>query len=163
MIRRREFITLLGGATAAWPLAARAQQPDRTIRQIGVLMGTAESDPNQKALVSVFTQALADTGWKEGTNIRIEQRWGEGDVALLRTKAAELARFKPDAASSADNLDSVRECHRPSRHWSGLKSRVSRRQYHRLHQLRIVDGRKMAGISERDCAEHKSRRGHSQS
>src|SRR5262249_14196628 len=97
MNNRRDFITLLGGAAVAWPLTARAQQPDRTIRQLGVLMGTAESDPNQKALVSVFTQALADTGWKEGTNIRIEQRWGEGDVALLRTKAAELARFKPDA------------------------------------------------------------------
>ena len=96
-MNRREVITLLGGTAVAWPLAARAQQPDRTIRRIGVLMGTAESDPNQKALVSVFTQALADTGWKEGTNIRIEQRWGEGDVALLRTKAAELARFKPDA------------------------------------------------------------------
>jgi putative ABC transport system substrate-binding protein len=60
-------------------------------------MGTSERDPNQKALVLVFTRALADTGWKEGINIRIERRWGEGNAALLRTKAAELARLKPDA------------------------------------------------------------------
>ena len=59
-------------------------------------MGTSERDPNQKALVLVFTRALADTGWKEGINIRIERRWGEGNAALLRTKAAELARFRPD-------------------------------------------------------------------
>src|SRR5262245_4674870 len=95
MIRRREFIGLLGGAAAAWPLAAHAQQPDR-VRQIGVLMGTSESDPNQKALVSAFTQALAELGWKEGTNIRIERRWADGDIARLQTQAAELARLTRD-------------------------------------------------------------------
>ena len=70
-MRRREFITLLGGAAAGLPLAAHAQQPDR-LRRIGVLMGTAESDPDQKAMVSVFTRALEDLGWKEGANIRID-------------------------------------------------------------------------------------------
>src|SRR5438067_543945 len=77
MMKRREFITLLGGAVVC-PLAARAQQPDR-LRRIGVLMGTAESDPDQKAMVSVFTRALEDLGWKEGANIRIDRRWA-GDA-----------------------------------------------------------------------------------
>jgi putative ABC transport system substrate-binding protein len=92
---RRGFTTLLGGAAVAWPLVARAQQPAR-LRQIGVLMGTAESDPDQKDLVSVFTRSLADLGWKEGTNIRIDRRWAEGDIARLRTHALELARLTPD-------------------------------------------------------------------
>jgi putative ABC transport system substrate-binding protein len=90
-VRRREFITLFGGAVV-WPLAARAQQPDR-LRRIGVLMGTAESDPDQKAMVSVFTRALEDLGWKEGANIRIDRRWAASDVAGLRTQASELARL----------------------------------------------------------------------
>jgi hypothetical protein len=63
-MRRREFITLLGGATAAWPLAARAQQPDR-LRRIGVLMGIAESDPARPAFLSAFTRALQDLGWRD--------------------------------------------------------------------------------------------------
>jgi ABC-type uncharacterized transport system substrate-binding protein len=95
-MRRREFITLIGGAAASWPLAARAQQAER-MRRIGVLMGTSESDPNQKAMVSAFTGSLADLSWKEGTNIRIETRWAEGDLARLRVQAAELARLAPDA------------------------------------------------------------------
>jgi putative ABC transport system substrate-binding protein len=79
-----------------WPLAARAQPPNR-VRQIGVLMGTSEGDPNQKAMVSAFTQALEELGWIEGTNIRIERRWADGDIARLRTQAAELARLARDA------------------------------------------------------------------
>jgi putative tryptophan/tyrosine transport system substrate-binding protein len=94
-MRRREFIALIGGA-AACSFAARAEQPDR-VRQIGVLMGTSESDPNQKALVSAFTQALAELGWKEGTNTRIERRWADGDIARLQTQAAELASLTRDA------------------------------------------------------------------
>jgi len=94
-LKRREFITLLGAA-AAWPLAARAQQTEQA-RRIGVLMGTADSDPDQKALVSVFTQALAELGWKEGTKIHIEYRWAAGDIARLRASAAELARLALDA------------------------------------------------------------------
>jgi putative tryptophan/tyrosine transport system substrate-binding protein len=94
-MRRRAFITLLGGA-AAWPLATRAQQSER-VRQIGVLMGTSESDPDQKSMISTFTRALADLGWTEGTNVRIERRWAEGDFALLRTYALDLARLAPDA------------------------------------------------------------------
>src|SRR5262249_2532522 len=94
--KRREVLTLISGAAAAWPLAAGAQQADR-MRQIGVLMGTSESDPNQKALVEAFTRSLANLGWKEGENIRIERRWAEGEIARLRAQAAELARIAPDA------------------------------------------------------------------
>jgi putative ABC transport system substrate-binding protein len=74
MIRRREFITLLGGA-AALPLAARAQQGDR-MRRIGVLMGADENDPLAKTDVSVFTQALAGLGWADTRNMRMDLRWG---------------------------------------------------------------------------------------
>jgi putative ABC transport system substrate-binding protein len=95
-MRRRKFISLLGGAVAAWPLKAHAQQ-STGIKRVGVLMGTAESDPDQKALVSVFSQALADLDWKEGTNIHIEHRWAAGDVSRLPVLAAELARVAPVA------------------------------------------------------------------
>ena len=74
MIRRRKFITLLGGA-AAWPLAARAQQGER-VRRIGVLMPLDENDPVAKAYLSAFTQALAGLGWTEGRNVRMDLRWG---------------------------------------------------------------------------------------
>jgi putative ABC transport system substrate-binding protein len=95
-VRRREFITLLGGAAVAWPVTANAQQTGG-VRQLGVLMGTSENDPDQKALVSGFTQSLAGLGWKEGINLRIEKRWAGGDVVRLRTQAAELARLAPHA------------------------------------------------------------------
>ena len=73
-MRRRKFITLLGGA-AAWPLAARAQQGDR-VRRIGVLMSLDEDYPGAKPNVSAFTQALADLGWTDGRNVRMDVRWG---------------------------------------------------------------------------------------
>ena len=78
MIRRREFITLLGGA-ATWPLAARAQQGDR-VRRIGVLMGRDENDPVSKSDVSAFTQALAGLGWVDGRNVRMDLRWTAAGV-----------------------------------------------------------------------------------
>jgi putative ABC transport system substrate-binding protein len=95
-MRRREFITLVGGAAATWPLAARGQQPAK-MKRVGVLMGTSDSDPDQKAMVSIFTQALAELGWKEGTNVHIEYRWAAGDTNRLPALAAELARLAPDA------------------------------------------------------------------
>jgi putative tryptophan/tyrosine transport system substrate-binding protein len=94
-IARRQFVAGLGGTVAGWPLDARAQQP--TLPIVGVLMGTADSDPDQKALVSVFTRALVELGWKEGTNLRIEYRWAAGDTARLRDLAAELAHLAPNA------------------------------------------------------------------
>jgi putative ABC transport system substrate-binding protein len=77
MIRRREFITLLGGA-AAWPLAARAQQPGNRVRRIGVLAAGDENDPLAKTHVSAFTQAVAGLGWTDGRNAQIDLRWGGG-------------------------------------------------------------------------------------
>src|SRR6516165_7615242 len=72
--RRREFITLLGGGAVTWPLAGRAQQGDR-VRRIGVLMGPDENDPEPRRRVAAFTQALADVGWTDGRNVRIDLRW----------------------------------------------------------------------------------------
>jgi putative ABC transport system substrate-binding protein len=77
-LRRRDFIALFGGA-APWPLAARAQQRDR-MRRIGVLMPYDENDPQGNRDYSAFTQALADLGWTEGRNVRMDSRWASGDI-----------------------------------------------------------------------------------
>src|SRR6266487_2980295 len=93
-IKRREFITLLGGAAAAWPLAARAQQPDR-VRRVGVLMGISD-DPEGQARVAVFRQALAALGWTEGRNVQFIYRWSAGDVVHARQFAKELFDLRSD-------------------------------------------------------------------
>jgi putative ABC transport system substrate-binding protein len=94
MTRRREFITLLGGA-AAWPLAARAQQGNR-VRRIGVLRGGDENDPELKRRYSAFTQALAGLGWTVGRNVRMDLRWAGDDSNRMRPLAQELVRLQPD-------------------------------------------------------------------
>jgi putative ABC transport system substrate-binding protein len=94
MIRRREFITLLGGA-AAWPLAGRAQQGDR-VRRIGVLCPADENDPVWKSLISAFTQVLAGSGWTEGRNVQMDLRWYGDDSNRARALAQELVSLKPD-------------------------------------------------------------------
>ena len=94
-MRRRDFITLLGGAAAAWPLAARAQQGER-IRRIGILLSLDESDPEAKAQLSGFTHGIAELGWIEGRNLRTEIRWGSGDVDRIRTFVKELVALHPD-------------------------------------------------------------------
>ena len=94
-MRRREFITLLGGAAAAWPLTARAQQRER-MRRIGVLMSAVEGDPIGLEYVTAFAQALAELGWSVGRNVRIEYRWGAGDLDRFRRYAAELVALSPD-------------------------------------------------------------------
>src|SRR5262245_5291387 len=93
--RRREFILLIGGAAAAWPLAGRAQQPDR-MRRIGVLMSAVESDPRELEYITAFAQGLAELGWIVGRNVRIEYRWGAGDLDRFRRYAAELVALSPD-------------------------------------------------------------------
>jgi putative ABC transport system substrate-binding protein len=94
-MRRREFIALVGAA-AAWPLAARAQQPDR-MRRIGVLMAHPENDPEFQAYVAAFRDGLQKLGWTEGRNIRIDARWGALDDAEARQRSAmELIALKPD-------------------------------------------------------------------
>jgi len=91
---RREFIAALGGA-ASWPLAARAQQGDR-VRRIGVLIPLDENDPEGKRRYSGFTQALADLGWIDGRNVRMDLRWGGGDINRIRALAQGLVRSQPD-------------------------------------------------------------------
>ena len=93
-IRRREFVTLLGGAVA-WPVAAGAQQGER-VRRIGVLLLNVDNDPVEKRLVSAFTQALADLGWTDGGNLRMDVRWHGGDINRIRALAQELVGLQPD-------------------------------------------------------------------
>jgi putative ABC transport system substrate-binding protein len=100
MMRRREFITLLGGAAAAWPLAARAQQDGR-VRRIGVLTGGDENDPEAKRRISAFTQALAELGWTEGRNMRMDLRSHGTDINRARALAQELVGLQPDIIRTA--------------------------------------------------------------
>ena len=94
-IERRRFISALGGATLAWPLAAKAQQGER-IRRIAMLSGLAASDPESQARVAAFEQGLKELGWTEGRNLHIDFRWSTGDTAEMQTFAKGLAELKPD-------------------------------------------------------------------
>ena len=94
-LRRRQFITLLGGA-AAWPLAARAQQGER-VRSIGVFMPGTADDPGYQARNAAFVQALGELGWIVGRNLRIDYRWGAGEVERYRAIGADLISLAPDA------------------------------------------------------------------
>src|SRR5262245_35968095 len=107
--RRREFITLLGASAATWPVAARAQQPNRA-RRVGVLMGFVASDPEAQSRVAAFESGLRDLGWIKGRNIRIEYRWA-GDGNVLRDHVAELIAIAPDLilANSTPVTSALRE------------------------------------------------------
>src|SRR6516225_8555649 len=94
ILQRREFIAGLGGV-AAWPLSARAQQGER-VRRIGVLMGLDLNVPEGKIYVSAFTQALADLGWTDGRNVRLDVRGGNADANRIRALAQELVGLQPD-------------------------------------------------------------------
>src|SRR5712691_6995766 len=93
-VRRREFITLLGGS-AAWPLAARAQQPER-VRRIGVLLPATADDPVFQDRVGAFLQGLQQSGWSIGRNVRIDTRWATANAGDIRRHAAELVALAPD-------------------------------------------------------------------
>src|SRR5690348_4630163 len=93
-IGRRQFITLLGGAST-WPLAARAQQPER-MRRIGVLLAATSDDSEFQAWVGAFQQGLAQSGWIIGRNVRIDTRWAGGKAEDIRRHATDLAALAPD-------------------------------------------------------------------
>jgi putative ABC transport system substrate-binding protein len=94
-MRRREFITLLGGVAAAWPYVARAQQPDR-VRRIGMLIHYSQTDREGQARIAAFLDTLQRLGWTDGRNVRIEYRWSAGDTGREKASAAEFVRSTPD-------------------------------------------------------------------
>ena len=100
-MKRRDFITLLGGA-AAWPLAARAQQAER-IRRIGVLMAYAENDREYQSHLAAFREELQKLGWTEGHNVQIDYRWAALDLELMRRFARELIALQPDVILSSSS------------------------------------------------------------
>ena len=112
-MRRREFITLLGGAAAAWPLVARAQQGQR-MRRIGVLMHLAADDPEGQRRVAVFLQGLQEAGWAVGRNVDIDMRWAAGDADRFRRYAMEIVALAPDVilASASPSVLAVQQATR---------------------------------------------------
>ncbi len=115
-MRRREFISLLGGAAVAWPCVARAQQGEG-MRRIGLLAGIAADDPVAKANYAAFVQGLQQLGWIEGRNVRIDGRWAAGNVAARRKYAEELVALAPDvilAEASASLGSLLQATHSPS-------------------------------------------------
>ena len=163
-MRRREFITLLGGAAVAWPRAAYAQQADR-MRRVGVLLNRVADDPEEQARLAAFLQRLQELGWTEGRNVRIDYRWAAADADRSRTYAAELVALAPDVilAAGSQNVaalqqtatyraDRVREYRRPGRCWLRRKVGAPRRQHYRVYGVRIQPKRKMVRTVQRDCA-----------
>jgi hypothetical protein len=104
-MRRREFIMLLSCAAAIWPLAARAQQPER-VRRVGVLVGLAENDPEMKERIAGLRQGLEKLGWVEGSNLRIDYRF------CARRRSGPLTRERTDRAAARRDLDAVNTSHR---------------------------------------------------
>ena len=102
-MRRRDVITLVGGAAAAWPLIARAQQRDR-MRRIGVLMNVDVDNPDGQKSVAAFQQTLQQSGWSEGRDVQIDIRWGQNDVERDRTYSAELVALAPDVILASGSL-----------------------------------------------------------
>jgi putative ABC transport system substrate-binding protein len=101
-MRRREFITLIGGAAAAWPLAARAQQGDR-VRRIGVITGgDTPDDPDMQGRMAAFLDVLRQLGWSDDRNLRIDYRWPVGDADRIRRYAAELVELAQVSTISSD-------------------------------------------------------------
>jgi hypothetical protein len=99
-----DFITLLGGAAASWPLAARAQQPER-MRRIGLLMSLAADDKQAQARLAAFLQGLQELGWTDGRNVRIDIRWRDGEADRNRRHAAELLALAPDVILASGGRD----------------------------------------------------------
>ena len=112
-MRRREFLGVLSGAAAAWPLAARAQQGER-VRRIGILLTAAADDPQFQTWVAAFLQGLALLGWTIGRNVRIDMRWATANAADIRRHAAELVALAPDVILAHGARPWGRCCRRPA-------------------------------------------------
>ena len=163
-MRRREFITMLGGA-AAWPLAARAQQGER-IRRIGVLMAYAETDPARTSVRRGIPEGLQKLGWTEGRNIRIDTRWATpGDAESMQHSRRSSSRCSPISILSSRHTDhggaAATNAHHPHRfrrsypiRSAGLRRelRSAGRQRHRLHRNGADHGRQVAGAAQGNCA-----------
>jgi len=105
-MRRRDFVRGIAGSTVAWPLAAHAQRPER-VRRIGVLMASAADDSENQARMAAFLQSLAQSGWIDGRNVRIDTRWATTNADDLRRHAAELAALAPDVILAASGTSTV--------------------------------------------------------
>ena len=170
-MNRREFITLLGGAAVAWPIAARAQQPER-MRRIGVLMGAVANGPEGQARIAAFQQGLQQLGWTEGRNVRIDIRWpAAGNADDIRRYAAELVALAPDvilatgSISMAPLLQMTRAVPivfvRSLTRSAAVSSIVcaARRQRYRVYEFRIWPQCEMAGTAQADRAGRDARGG----
>jgi hypothetical protein len=158
-MERRQFITLLGGAAAAWPRLAHAQQPNR-VRQIGVLMGWDERDPDAKLWLSGFMRGLAELGWTNDRNLRVEARWEGDSVDRMQMFAKELVSLQPDvilssnisgdrcpSARDADDPDRICDCLRPSRRRLRGGPAAPGWESYWLNVPRSVDGEQIAGVT----------------
>jgi putative tryptophan/tyrosine transport system substrate-binding protein len=101
-MRRREFITMLGGAAVTWPLVARAQSSP--VRRIGVLMNGTATETTSQSYLTAFFQGLHQLGWNEGQNVSIDVRWNGGDAELARSNAAQLIEMKPEVILAASTV-----------------------------------------------------------
>jgi putative tryptophan/tyrosine transport system substrate-binding protein len=159
MIRRREFVTLLGGAATAWPLAARAQQREQ-MRRIGVLTPSNPADADYQARHGAFLQELQRLGWTIGHNVQVDYRYGAGDGARIRAMAEELVALAPDVivASGTSTVGPLMQVTRtvpivfpvaadPVGGWLCGELGAAGRQCHRFHDFRIQCRREMVGAT----------------
>jgi len=155
-MKRREFITLIVSAAAAWPRAARAQRA-REMRRICMLMAWAESDPEAQPRVAAFMAALRERGWIDGQTCRIELRWSAGDIERMQRDAKELIASTPDVILAMTN-QMMEVVHKLTRTIPIVFVQVSapggapRWQHDGVHQFRAVNGRKVGRTAQRNRA-----------
>jgi hypothetical protein len=150
-MRRRSFITLLSGS-AAWPMAARAQQRDR-MRRIGVLMPAGVDDAEYQTRNAIFLQGLQELGWTVGRNLEIAYRWATSDPNKLRQYATELVALAPDVIFTSAALEQtrtvrLRQCHRSGQYGHRRESRSARRQRDWIYAIRVQPQRKVARTAQ---------------
>jgi len=173
-MKRREFIALLGG-TAAWPLAARAQQSER-MRRIGVLQVAVADDPEMNRRLAAFQGELGRLGWVQGPNLRVETRWAGGDPERIRNAAAELVALAPDVllVNGSSGMDAMQRATRtvpvvfvvvPDPVGAGYADSLARPGGNAtgFAEIRVRDWSEMAGTTQGAFAEPQTRRHHSRS